>query len=55
MSKKYELVATYYRKRLWSKEQVEAAVKYGWISDTERDTILGTTDTTTAESETTNE
>lgn len=53
MSKKYELVANYYRKRLWSKEQVEAAVKYGWISDTERDTILGTTDTTT-ESETTN-
>ena len=52
MSKKYELVATYYRKRLWSKEQVEAAVKYGWIADTERDAILGTA---TTESETTNE
>ena len=53
MSGKYELVATYYRKRLWSKEQVEAAVKYGWITNTERDTILRAADTTT-ESETTN-
>ena len=49
MSEKYELVATYYRKRLWSKEQVEAAVKYGWISDTECQQILGTNNQTTKE------
>ena len=54
MSEKHELVATYYRKRLWTKEQVEAAVKYGWITNTERDSILGTTATAT-ESETANE
>ena len=53
MSEKYELVATYYRKRLWTKAQVEAAVKYGWITDTERDSILGTA--TITESETANE
>jgi hypothetical protein len=53
MSKKFELVKRYYDRKLWTKEQVEAAVKYGWITDTERDTILRTT--TITESETANE
>ncbi len=47
MSKKYELVKRYYDKKLWSKEQVEVAVVCGWITDTERDTILGTNSATT--------
>ncbi len=46
-NKKYELVETYYRKRLWTKDMVETAAKYGWITDTERDTILGTNSATT--------
>lgn len=54
MSKKYELVKRYYDRKLWTKAQVGAAVKYGWITDTERDTILGTA-TTVTESETANE
>lgn len=45
MNGKYELVKRYYDRKLWTKGQVEAAVKYGWITDTERDTILGTATT----------
>lgn len=41
MSRKYELVKRYYERKLWSKEQVEVAVKYGWITAEECEEILG--------------
>lgn len=41
MSRKFEKVRNYYEKNLWTKEQVENAVKKGWITADEYREITG--------------
>lgn len=41
MSKWFETAKRYYERKLWSKEQVEAAAKYGRITQEECAEILG--------------
>lgn len=41
MSRKFEKVKYYYKKRLWTKEQVANAVKKGWITADEYRDITG--------------
>lgn len=41
MSKRYEMVKRYYQKKLWDADRVKMAVKCGWITAEEAETILG--------------
>lgn len=41
MSRKFEKVKSYHERRLWTKEQVENAVKKGWITEDEFFDITG--------------
>lgn len=41
MSRKFEKVKYYYKKHLWTKEQVANAVKKNWITQEEYEEIVG--------------
>lgn len=46
-SKRYELVKSYYDKRLWTRKMLKNAVVKGWITQDEYDEIVGMTDAPT--------
>lgn len=41
MSPKYEMVKSYYDRKLWNKSRVKAAVVKGWITEEEYALITG--------------
>lgn len=40
-SPRYSTVKDYYEKKLWNEARVEKAVLFGWITEVEKNEILG--------------